>query len=52
MVGFKWDDDQEKAFNLLKERLVSILLLALLNIIKTLEIKCDVSGIDIRTILI
>jgi hypothetical protein len=50
-VGFKWDDDNENAFNLLKERLILAPLLILLDFIKKIEIKCDASGVGIRAIL-
>jgi len=52
IVGFKWDDDQEKTFNLLKERLILASLLALLDFTKTIEIKCDASGISIGAIVL
>jgi hypothetical protein len=50
-VGFKWDDDNENAFNLLKERLILAPLLILLDFIKKIEIQCDASGVGIRAIL-
>lgn len=51
IIGFKLDDDQEKTFNLLKERLILASLLALLDFTKTIKIKCDAMGISIGAIL-
>ena len=51
-VGFKWDDDEEKVFNLLKEKLISSLLLALHDFTKTFKIEYDDSCIGIGAVLI
>jgi hypothetical protein len=52
-IGFKWDDDQENVFNLLKERLILDSLFALPDFTKKkFEIECDVSGICIRAFLL
>jgi hypothetical protein len=51
-VGFKWDDEQEKVFNLLKEKLISAILLALHDFTKTFKIEYDDSCISIGAVLI
>ncbi|RDX75477.1 Retrovirus-related Pol polyprotein from transposon 17.6, partial [Mucuna pruriens] len=46
-IVFKWDDVNEKAFNLLKDKLTNALVLCLPIFYKTFEIECDASGIGI-----
>jgi hypothetical protein len=50
-VGFKWNNEQDKAFNLLKDKLCSAPILALPDFTRAFEVVCDVSSIGIRAVL-
>ncbi|WZZ64683.1 hypothetical protein YC2023_076053 [Brassica napus] len=50
-VGFKWEQVQEEAFQILKGKLTQVPLLVLPDFSNAFEIECDASGVGIGAVL-
>jgi hypothetical protein len=50
-TGFKWIDEYDKAFNLLKDKLCSALVLALSDFTKAFKVECYALGICMGVVL-
>jgi hypothetical protein len=49
--SFKWTEEVENSFNILKENIKEPQILVLSNFGKTFQVRCDVSGVAIRVVL-
>jgi hypothetical protein len=49
--SFKWIEEAEKSFNILKKKITERPILVLPNFGKTFQVRCDASGVVIATVL-
>jgi hypothetical protein len=49
--SFKWTEEVERSFNILKEKITKKNILVLLYFRKTFQVRCDASGVAIGTVL-
>jgi hypothetical protein len=49
--SFKWIEEDDKIFNILKEKIREQLILVFLDFGKTFQVRCDVSGVAIGVVL-
>jgi hypothetical protein len=49
--SFKWTEEAEKRFNILKEKITEQSIMVLLDFGKTFQVRCDASGVAIGAVL-
>jgi hypothetical protein len=49
--SFKWMEEDERSFNILKDKIMEQPILVLPDFRKTFQVRCDVSGVAIREVL-